>query len=120
MASSGQHCKKRLKSQLFLDYCFSAYHLNTRREHVIGLALFACPPLIIADPLMINCGGLNENRKEVILTKELEVLQEGKMDAGQPQAINVNFSNPEQVCGTASIALNAWSDLRRHLLPGCI
>lgn len=84
MASSGQHCKKRQKSQPILDYCLSAYNLNTRRDHVIGLALFACLPLSIADPLMINCGGLNENRKEVILTKE--VLQEGKMDAGQPQA----------------------------------
>lgn len=62
----------------------SAYNLNTRRDHVIGLALFACLPPSIAHPLMIDCGGLNENRKEVILTKE--VLQEGKMDAGQPQA----------------------------------
>lgn len=37
-----------------------------------------------------------------------------------PKPTNVNFSNAEQVCGAASIALNAWSDLRRHLLPSCI
>lgn len=57
----------------------------------MSLASFVCIPtpwLGYCRPPDYNCGGQKDNKKEVMLIKELEVLQEGKMGAGQPQAYN--------------------------------